>query len=314
DLRLRDDLAVAYHKIGRNDQAIGICVEMLRIEPRRYETLSNLGTFYMLDGDLRKGLNFIDQALEVHSDAHFGRERYQKWLAQYALACCPDGQVRLPLHQPKENSGGFARFLKKQLPHWNLQENQKAVQAVLGMMRFANHDNPLLLEALGDLLLASRWDTQDGEGNPADAKALATRAYLLAARHTEGDTAQAYRKLAEQASQMQVVTRMGEDALPVIEKRLEQELADAHKWYDELAAKERAWIDSGGDVEAEYDRLYDTQPQSPDDDMAQRMSSPNRGLLPGFGLLTAIIGGPLLALLGIVLAVRAWRRASSPQG
>ena len=295
DLSLRDDLAVAYHKIGRNDQAIGICIEMLRVQPGRYETLSNLGTFYILDGDLQKGLTFIDQALEINPDAHFGRERYQKWLVEYALSRFPEGHLRLPLNQ--DRYGGFARFLKEKIQPWDLATNQKAVQAVLGMMRFANHDNPLLLEALGDLLMAQEHDTS-GNGNAADAKALATRAYLLAAYRTEGKTAEAYRQLAQDAASLQVITKVGEAALPEIEKRLKLELADAQKWYDELAAKERAWIDAGADVEAEYDRLYDREPQALDDNTQSGWRYRVRDLFLG----SAILGLALLSL--VVLLVR----------
>ncbi|WDQ19366.1 hypothetical protein [Rhodopirellula sp. P2] len=35
-----------------------------------------------------------------------------------------------------------------------LEEIQAAAKGVMGMMRFGNHDSPVLLEALGDLLLA----------------------------------------------------------------------------------------------------------------------------------------------------------------
>jgi hypothetical protein len=299
DLRLRDDLAVAYHKIGRNDQAIGICIEMLRMQPGRYETLSNLGTFYILDGDLKKGLTFIDQALEINPDAHFGRERYQKWLVEYALTCSPEGNLLLPLNQ--DRYGGFARFLKEKIQPWDLAANQKAVQAVLGMMRFANHDNPLLLEALGDLLMAQEHDTLSGDGNAADAKALATRAYLLAAYRTEGKTAEAYRQLAQEAASLQVITKAGEAALPEIEKRLQLELADAQQWYDELAAKERAWIDAGANVEAEYDRLYDREPQALDDSTQPGWRYRVRDLL---------LGGVILGLALLIVVVLLVRRMS----
>jgi tetratricopeptide (TPR) repeat protein len=299
DLRLRDDLAVAYHKIGRN-------------QPKRYETLSNLGTFYILDGDLKKGLTFIDQALEVNPDAHFGRERYQKWLVEYALSRYPDGNLQLPLKGERDYSG-FAHFLKEKITPWDLAANQKAVQAVLGMMRFANHDNPLLLEALGDLLMAQGEDTKTGDGNPGDAKALAARAYLLAARRTEGKTAEAYRTKAQSAAINQVITRMGDEPLPYIKQRLEVELADAQTWYDELAAKERTWIDAGADVEAEYDRLYDREPEALDDGMKPRLSYRARDTLLGY----AIVGSPVLLILAVVvvcLFVVRWRakRGNSP--
>jgi tetratricopeptide (TPR) repeat protein len=296
DLSLMDDLAVAYHKVGDNQAAIELTQKMFMLSSDRYETLANMGTFYILDGQLAKGLEVINRALEINPDAHFGRERYQKWLVEYALSRFPDGNLRFPLNE--HSYGGFARFLKKEIPDWDLKENQKAVKAVLGMMRFANHDNPLLLEALGDLLMAQDEDTRSGDGNPADAKALAVRAYLLAARQTKDESAEAYRNSAKSAACMQVVTRVGVEAFPEIEKRLEVELADAQAWYDELAARERDWIDSGADVEAEYDRLYHSEPESPDDGMEPRLSYSARNSLLGY----AIIAG-LIALIVALFAI-----------
>jgi hypothetical protein len=246
----------------------------------------------------------------VNPDAHFGRERYQKWLVEYALSRYPDGNLRLPLSGQQYRT--FAHFLKEKIKPWDLAANQKAVQSVLGMMRFANHDNPLLLEALGDLLMAQGEDTKTGDGNPGDAKALAARAYLLAARRTEGKTAESYRESARSAACLQVITRIGDDSLPEIEKRLEVELADAQAWYDELVAKERAWIDAGADVEAEYDRLYDREPESPDDGMEPRLSYRARDRLLGYGMIAGLIA-VLLGLVVLGLVIRwVWNQVHNP--
>lgn len=39
------------------------------------------------------------------------------------------------------------------------------------------------------------------------------------------------------------------------------ELAEADAWYSQLWKKEIGWIQAGGDVDAEFDRLYDQDPQ-----------------------------------------------------
>lgn len=82
---LYDDLAVAYQKTGQTDKAIETMLAKEKKFPGLYETYSNLGTFYILKGEFAKGLPYIDQALTINPDAHFGREKYQKWLVEYAM-------------------------------------------------------------------------------------------------------------------------------------------------------------------------------------------------------------------------------------
>ncbi|HEY1067254.1 MAG TPA: tetratricopeptide repeat protein, partial [Pirellulales bacterium] len=161
NLALRDDLAVAYQKTGRSAEAIAVLEEKERIQPGVYETYSNLGTVYILQGDFEKGLPYIDKALAINPDAHFGREKYQKWLVEYALSRMTDGKLTFPLREFKTYNEsrypaneGFYDFLKVK---WSESGDDRgdlsgAVKGVLGMMRFADHQNPLLLEALGDLL------------------------------------------------------------------------------------------------------------------------------------------------------------------
>jgi tetratricopeptide (TPR) repeat protein len=77
NLTYLDDLAVAYEKVGDHDKAIETILKKEEIQPGIYETYSNLGTFYILTGEFEKGLPFIDKALAINPDAHFGSEKYQ---------------------------------------------------------------------------------------------------------------------------------------------------------------------------------------------------------------------------------------------
>jgi tetratricopeptide (TPR) repeat protein len=249
-----DDLAVAHAKLKQFDQAIAIANEQLGRNPKRYETLSNLGTFYILSGKLKQGLPYIDRALEVNPDAHFGREKYQKWLVEYALSKYPDEKIKFPLEPRSETSSefqpvGFAAFLLQKEPGTDSRTawRQKVITAVLGMMRFADHDNPLLLEALGDCLGES--------GDQSDGKRLAARAYLcasqkmvdVAAHNCLRTNARIILKLQQQ--------RDGDDTLVTLEQ-LESDFAnevkDAEDWYEQYVATEKGWIDSGVDIEAKY--------------------------------------------------------------
>ncbi len=78
-----DNLAVAYHKLGDDKSAIAVMLDKEKRFPGQYTTYSNLGTFYMLSGDLYRGIDYIKKALAINPDAHFGREEYQLALAQH---------------------------------------------------------------------------------------------------------------------------------------------------------------------------------------------------------------------------------------
>jgi len=259
NLAYHDDLAVAYSKVGRTKDAIATMQAKEKLKPGLYETYSNLGTFYILAGDFEAGLPYIDKALEINPDAHFGREKYQKWLVEYAMLCeKKDGKLVLPLKPTRESkvSSFYDYVVQQQLKSDTTRKDdeirREALTGVLGMMRFANHDNPLLLEAVANLT-AGRF----GNG-----QRIAVRAYLQASYVVKDDVAkQEYRKLADSAMGMQVGEYAPSSAEhPNIEDRFAAELVEARRWYDELRAKEVAWIRDGKDVEAEFDKLYTAEP------------------------------------------------------
>ena len=80
-----DDIAVAYDKIKQNNKAIEW---MLLKEERfnndddvKYKTAANLGTFYLHSRQLDKGIEQLERAIALNPNAHFGREKYQLYLA-----------------------------------------------------------------------------------------------------------------------------------------------------------------------------------------------------------------------------------------
>ena len=84
---------------------------------------------------------------------------------------------------PLKELYGFAAHLKAR--EISIKDGLKGV---MGMMRFSNHEHPILLEVLGDLLIADRWEKM----GKTDAKQLAARAYISASRHTEGKASARY--------------------------------------------------------------------------------------------------------------------------
>ena len=301
---LYDDLAVAYEKLGNHQQAIEIILQKDQKFPGLYETHANLGTFYLHAGAWERGIQEIERAIAINPDAHFGREIYQKLLVEYVLSRQVDGKVRLPLWR-EDSPGSFAGYVLEQSgvsdnDGYDKQqvEVQKALHGVLGMMRFGNHDSPILLEALAHLLL---WGSEDGFNE--DAKRLAACAYLKASYECEDEeTRQAYREMASRALAMQTRRRFSQEQLTL--KELEEvflgQLAEAKAWYAELEADEKAWIATGKNPEEEFRRKYDEEPS---------LSAP----LDLESIIVAVVPALLIALalaavLLVVLFVRALLR------
>ncbi len=310
NLAYHDDLAVAYQKTGQHAKAIETILAKEKVKPGLYETYSNLGTFHILEGNLEAGLPYIDKALAINPDAHFGRERYQKWLVEYAIQQRREGKLVFPLrpsHEEKRSGpASFAKFLSQRLGKEHLTEEdlQEAVTGVLGMMRFANHDNPLLLEALGDLLLGSY------ESVETDAKRLAVRCYLKASYTVKDQAArEGYRAMAGSFLKFQTRGALTQDGLELseIEADFAAELADAEAWYAALKAKEASWIRDGKDADAEFDRLYSEEPE-----VAGNVTE----AVIGFGLENKLLLGIGLAavLLAGIVVIMVRRRRRRPTG
>lgn len=293
DLSLVDDLAVAHDKLGEHDAAIEAMQAILPRDPDRYETLANLGTFYIHAGDYERGIELIDRALVVNPDAHFGRERYQRWLAEYVVATKGDSDALVyPLFMRPPH--GFDAFLAKKIgaPTISVAEAQAAVKGVLGMMRFGHHDSPILLEALGDLL--------SGPEHQADANQLAARAYLLAAEAVGDSNARAH----YEAEANTVLAVQLDASLTKLRATLADEKAEADAWYAELAARENAWIRDGEDPEEKIRELYADQPRLTGD-------APERGAsLDALTRRWPLLLGLVLASLAVYVVGR--RRARPP--
>lgn len=275
NLNYYDDLAVSYSKIGDNKTAIRLMLKKDSIQPNEYKTYANLGTVYLHDGNFRKGIYNINRAIKINPDAHFGREVYQKYLAEYIMTKQRGTQVRLPMSEydlhyrgdiPRPQlSDNFYAFLlnkyKEQKGDTKIQklpkeEIDKALTGVMGMMKFGTHDSPILLEAMGDLLINSGWY----EG----ARMLAARAYLKAAYSTEQSRAKKlYRDKAKITLHFQqtVENNLGiAVTLEEVEKQFKVELAQGTSYYNQIRSDELTWIHAGKDPEALFEKKYYKEP------------------------------------------------------
>ena len=295
--RLLDDIAVSYEKLGNHQEAIRVAREQLSRSPQRYESLANLGTFLIHDGQFAAGLEYIDQALAVNPDAHFGREKYQRLLVRYLLHRFPEGEISLPL-SPRSSGDGFVRFLAQQFSDGektslDQSEVTEAIKGVSGMMRFSRHDHPVLLDVLGQLLLR--------QGRPTDdAKRLSARCFWMASYQVENaESKQAYQKLAANALSMQVAREgLTRPVRPAgIERRFQRELQQGTEWFAELQKLERAWIAAGENVDERFQEHYRKQaPKISLNDTAAPM--------PIFGGPRSwLMGGAILAGLSLLVLI-----------
>ena len=304
-VELYDDLAVAYEKLGKHDEALATMDSKDKIESGLYETAANRGTFLIHAGRLDEGLKEIERAIEINPDAHFGREIYQKLLVEYVLDSQIDGKTMLPLDGNLRDDfqpGGYAAYVlaaakldvqDRERRDEVIEEIDRALKGVRGMMRFGNYDSPVLLEALADLLLA--------RGYPDDGKRLAVRAFLKASYETEGtDASAAYRKLAGAAIDMQTVKPKGSTQLRLetLEKKFKSELAEGAKWFKRLENREKGWIKKGKDPEAEYEKAYYKEPVVGEINPPEpkRKATGLGFLIPGF-----LLGIPIAIVLAMIV-------------
>lgn len=259
-----DDLAVSQHKLGNHETAIATMLAKEKKSPGIYETYSNLGTFYIYTGDLQTALQYIDKALTINPNAHFGREKYQKWLVMWLQEKNSQGYVELTEYErySKTIQGiavGFAAFIARQemgeisessTTPLKLTEAQRqaAIKGVTGMMFFADFDNPILQEALGDLLNYGKVNV--------NASQLAALCYLHASE--KAPTPEEKSRLKKLMTRALIVTPREDERNPepAMLKTLNAGLAQGQKLNEQVRTDEIAWIAAGQDAASEFQKKY----------------------------------------------------------
>ncbi len=278
-LHYYDDLAMAYDKIGNPKKAIEVMDKKEGKKPGLYETYANLGLFYMHNNDMKNGVLYVEKALKVNPNAHFGREKYQLHLGKYVLSRMKDDKLELPL--TKGYKTGFYEYLAKhEFKHKDyrseehFKELSNAIKGVAGMMTFANYRSPVLLEVLADLLLHTK--SHRGAGH------FASRAYLKASVETGGEVAKAYYEKAKWGREQQFPGEMHHDILPgpkrekgiyvdsimnrptqgpafrmeLLETALKYEIQLAEIWFDSIRVNEMNWIKQGFNPDSAFAKKY----------------------------------------------------------
>ncbi len=259
DPALVDDLAVAYDKLGRQAEGIALLTATLQAHPDRYETVANLGTLKIHSGELDDGAALIAKALRINPDAHFGRERFQLLLVRYLQQSemSQKGVLSTGSRWMHYEEVGFAKFVLEQggFPDVGEERDREldaALKGLLGILHFGSHESPVVLEALGDVLLR----TGTGE---TDARLMAARSYLMAKRGSKRtEAAAAYDAMIGEALSPNADFDgvAWEKAIRQLERDIEPDLAAGARRFEDIVHDERQWIREGVDVDAAFARKY----------------------------------------------------------
>ena len=250
NLPLYDDLAVSQHKLGDHAGAIETMKTKQKLRPGVYETYSNMGTFLIYTGDLSKALGFINKALSINPNAHFGREKYQKWLVEWVIAGKPALSDQPWSSKQGYPATGYAGFVlsKQSLPAGEAMSKQlrrDAIKGIVGMMRFADFDNPILQEALGDLLCTGQVDTVSAH--------LAALTYLHASQKAINPDEQA--RLAKKFTTARSTFHDGMSP-ETLTAELKEALSKSEKLANQVREDEIEWISKGKNASEEFIQKY----------------------------------------------------------
>ena len=262
DLAAYDNLAVAHEKVGDIPAAIDVIQRKDKLKPGEYTTHANLGTFYLHAGDFENGIAHIRKALEINPDAHFGRETYQLQVAEYLKrakddpAVLDEGSFVMPIllrlwsrgggdpaamdaQQRREAQAVVTELFRTGRGRRDDADVEKAIEGIVGMIRFGTGTSPHLYFALGDLL-ASRGDKQ-----------LAYRAYKRAL-----DYGHPRPKMVTDA--MEQVKEMVEHPTEMADAFITRERDEAAQWLAAYQSYEDALVRAGKDTddESNYTAFY----------------------------------------------------------
>jgi tetratricopeptide (TPR) repeat protein len=303
--------------LGDSNSAIAAMLDKEKRFPGQYTTYSNLGTFYMLKGDLDGAIECLHKALAINPDAHFGREEYQLDLAEYlkrarsspymldrSFVCSivyPPPPATGPSTQPSDAEEMYNDDFELNRSNGNprrfetLGLKPNIIEGVVGMLRFGTDQSPDLYFALGDLL-ALRGD-----------KNLAVRAYqrALDLKYPHAD---AIKKAMEQVKEMEV-PRGGLDPAVIAAER-----ADAAQWVTAYQQFEDGLVRSGKNTEDEnnYAPFYAAHGRELKTNDVFPGDYANRSIVERMPILTAIV--VVLIALSCILIMRFARRVLGFRG
>lgn len=290
-LSLFDDLAVAYDKVGDHERAI-LTAQLTELKaPERYETCANLGTFYLHNGQFPKGIQYLQKAIKINPDAHFGRERFQVYLAEYLLSLGQTDTFWLPLNINKyryQNKPGYhvnQRMVEpdtviNEITQYRFRPSKKSdlnfYEFVLRKYHERTGERPgrlpeaelqAALEGIGGMIKFGQLGSPVlldvmGELLAADQSKMAARrmgalAFLRAGK-LSGSKAISNAYQTKAALLLELAELPGERTLGIseLERFLDTEVRRADAYRDAMRADETCWIARGIDPEVAFAKKY----------------------------------------------------------
>ncbi len=121
DVQVRNDMGVALLKLSRYDESLAVFRKLESEDPKRYETLSNLGVLFKKMGRFQEAADYTAKALEIKPEGHLGmRDFYVKMLRWRAeLAAAPEAVPAADFlgRAYSESSRGSGKVTDEELEH-----------------------------------------------------------------------------------------------------------------------------------------------------------------------------------------------------
>ena len=300
-LILYDAMAVSYHLTGRTNDAIRLMIAKEQKKAGEYSTYANLMTFYISDTDLYKA-RFYGQKLKENFETIALRDKYQIYWIDYLIACAArtgntqkqkrklnfpvQGEFRVEsLAESRQiyEIPNFYAFLAKKFSTQKgnkrkamLTERQvdEVIFSMLQLLRFSHHENVLVIEAIGDLLLGKTALPILEEGqitytekqkeerqNKRGAAQLAAFAYLRAAQLVSNYSPKiekSYTLLATSVllNHQNYVEKEKKYTVTDITIFLAQKIKDRDNYLKPIFEQEKQWIAEGLRIDEEFEANY----------------------------------------------------------
>jgi tetratricopeptide (TPR) repeat protein len=255
-----DDIAWAFSKIERQDEALSWIEKKEQKWPGLYETYANWGTVLLFKGEWEQGLKHLKKAIAINPDAHFGREIFQIMLVEYVLSLKSKNALRLPLaidmiakwipssmgavylENDPRRTGGFQMYYRKNKSKYaHLIKKKDPIEGFKGMMRFASFRSPILLETFGDLLSPTEH--------------LSSLAYLKAAREVNQENVTDLYRL-KTLARIETKSQWVNYSLMGLEDVIDKDIEEAETFYQKIRSDEISWILSGENPELNFEKKY----------------------------------------------------------
>lgn len=156
----------------RMDEAIAHLEELEQAAPKNVQILSQLGTFYVIDGQPRKAIEVFSRVLEEDAEndraLHFRADAYLN-LGDHAKAIA-DFERALPAHEDDESVLNNFAWVLATSPDDALRNGKRALELATKAAKLTGHEKPHVLSTLaaayaetGDFESAKKWSAKSVE-------------------------------------------------------------------------------------------------------------------------------------------------------